>query len=274
MLPAEFASLLSQRRLILDGAVATFLSSDPLTNPAEQLCLSDPESVKALHRTYLEAGADILTTNSFSADSTPVSLRAARLAREVADEDPERGIIVAGSIGPLPGEMTDKELFDGYLLKINALLDGGADILLFETVTDLRPLRAGLRAAEEIARHSGHPTAIMVSATPSHLPTRLLSGESFAELATLANSFPSVATLGLNCGTTPEETATLINLLSRETSLSLSLHPNAGLPGRSLTPRQFAAIIITALAQTPGIAITGGCCGTTPAHIRALRNAI
>ncbi|MDE7345739.1 MAG: methionine synthase [Muribaculaceae bacterium] len=323
----EFTDLLSQRVLVLDGAMGTMLQryilkeedfrgkrfeshSTRLFGCNDILCLTRPDVVKEIHKAYLDAGADIISTDTFNAnavsmadyalDNVPGLIReinrvGAILAKEVSAEATCRGwgghALVAGSIGPTnksatmspdvadpaARNITYDQLHDAYFDQVCGLLEGGVDILLFETVFDTLNLKAGLAAAHEAMKECGREVPVMVSATVSDKSGRTLSGQTLPAFATSIDEFSCVATLGLNCSFGPKDIIPHLRELGNNTSCFISVHPNAGLPdalGRyDVDPDRFIRELSPVFKE--GLAnIVGGCCGTAPEHIAALRKAV
>jgi 5-methyltetrahydrofolate--homocysteine methyltransferase len=279
-------ALLARRPLILDGAMGTML---PERHDTSRVCLTHPQLVSAVHQAYLEAGADIITTNSFQAhaveqavsgfggDVRALNLRAAELARNAADacsgRSPGQRRFVAGAVGPIKPLAPDATKA-AYREQIRGLLEGGVDILLFETIVDAGSVRAALAAVdEEFAR--GVPRPLMLSASLT-LEGRLLSGETveeFYELARRARPF----SVGLNCSFGVRHMRPFLERLSRVADEYVTCHPSAGLPSDSGsypdTPQELAGALAD-LATSRVVDIVGGCCGTTPAHIKAIADAL
>lgn len=255
---------------ILDGAFGTLVGEYSLSEDdyvldgkdargcVDVLCLTRPDVVADIHRRYAEAGADIITTNSLCANALSphtydISRRAAELAKST-------GCFVAGSIGTV----SDKPA-DAYRAQAQGLIDGGVDALLLETITDLCGAREAIAAIREVSVDM----PIMISATldPSG---RLYSGQSVVEFcASMAGVHPM--SIGLNCGYGPNHLLPYLRRLRAVAQCEVSFHPNAGLPGHYATPEAFAAAIATAITEKLAT-IIGGCCGTTPAHISAIKN--
>ncbi|MDE7419612.1 MAG: methionine synthase [Muribaculaceae bacterium] len=323
----EFSSLLKKRVLVLDGAMGTMIqrfslgeedfrgdrfAEHPLrlSGCNDILCLTHPEIIKKIHKSYLDAGADIISTDTFNANAISmadygldrieglireINRSGATIAREAADEamleSPGRVAFVAGSIGPTnkaatmspnvadpaSRNVTYDELNDAYFHQVCGLIEGGVDILLFETVFDTLNLKAGLDAAHRAMEECGRKLPIMVSATVSDKSGRTLSGQTLPAFATSVEEYPCVVSLGLNCSFGPKDIIPYLRELGNSTSHFISVHPNAGLPDAlgkyDVDPERFIAeltpIFNDALAN-----IVGGCCGTTPEHIRELRKVI
>ncbi len=288
--------------LLLDGAAGTWLQGQPVTPEQwgdvegcnEWLNLSAPDIIRGLHTAYLEAGSDIIETNSFG--SSPVTLNeyglaerayeiskaAALLARECADRfsTPEQPRYVFGSVGPgtkLPslGHIGFDELLDSYKQQMQGLLDGGVDGLMIETCQDPLQIKAALAAADDLL---GPDSDIVryVSVTIETTGT-LLVGTSPAAAAAILTPYP-IDVLGINCATGPDAMAHHLDTFNGTWPAALACMPNAGMPEARvdgsvhypLEPQEFAAKL-AALARTYGLSIVGGCCGTTPEHIRQLR---
>jgi 5-methyltetrahydrofolate--homocysteine methyltransferase len=269
--------MLQQNRiLVMDGAMGTLISStqkDPLN-------LTSPELIQSIHRQYLDAGADILKTNTFNSNSGPedfaLNVAGARLVREVADEytaaNPQQPRYVAGSMGPgRDGNAT----IDAYFEQARGLVEGGVDMLLAETITSIRTAQSALTAFEKLFTKIGLELPIMLSVTIS-MDGDLLSGESIDEFWN-AVSIWKLYSVGINCGFGVRHMRPFLERLSRMATTRVSCHPSAGLPnpsgGYDETPEEFAAIFGD-IARQGQINIVGGCCGTTPAHIRAIADAV
>ena len=322
MIRKDIYEELKHRVLVLDGAMGSLIQDYNLTEEDfrgelfanhphdlkgnnDILSLTKPEVIASIHRQYLEAGADILSTNTFNAN--PISQSdyhtegwvhamnkaSAEIARSVADEftaiDPEKPRYVAGAIGP-----TNKTLslspdvnnpgyravtFDGvkaaYREQVEGLLDGGADILLVETVFDTLNAKAALVAIEEALEARGQDIPLMISGTITDASGRTLSGQTLeAFLYTL--SHVKLLSIGLNCSLGATEMKPYLKELSRKAPFFVSAHPNAGLPNQfgryDETPEIMGAEIRDYLDHRY-VNIVGGCCGTTPAHIREFARA-
>ncbi|SNQ49729.1 homocysteine-N5-methyltetrahydrofolate transmethylase, B12-dependent [Frankia canadensis] len=309
----ELRELLSQRVVVLDGAWGTMLQNAGLT-PADYqldslrdhpkdvtgdpdlLNLTRPDVILDVHRQYLAAGADITTTNTFTATSIgqadygleslvrEMNLRGARLARQAADE--AGGRFVAGSIGPLNVTLslsprvedpayravTFEQVRAAYAEQIQALADGGVDLLLIETIFDTLNAKAAIAAAREVAPH----LPLWISVTIVDLSGRTLSGQTVEAFWTsIAHAHPLV--VGVNCSLGAEEMRPHIEALARLADTHTACHPNAGLPnafgGYDQTPEE-AGRLIGEFAAEGLVNIAGGCCGTTPAHIARIAAAV
>lgn len=297
---------LDERILCLDGATGTWLQGaqlgpqdfggDAFDGCNEHLVLTRPDVVTRMHREYLEAGADILETNTFGstglvlAEYPPlheqaytITRRAAELARAAAEEasTPGKPRFVAGSMGPttkaisVTGGVRFDELIDTFDAQGQALLDGGADYLLLETCQDTRNVKAGLLALQRLAERRGAPVPVAVSGTIEPMGT-MLAGQS-AESLYISVAHVDLLYIGLNCATGPEFMADHVRALAELAETRVACVPNAGLPdenGRYLeTPRALAAHLAR-FADLGWLNVVGGCCGTTPAHIRAVSDAM
>lgn len=318
-----FRALLQQRILILDGAMGTMIQQHDLTEADfrgarfadhpidlkgnnDLLSLTQPEIIRAIHAAYLEAGADILETNTFSANAISmadydlVSLSyelneaSARLAREAADQaeaaQPDRPRFVAGVLGPTnrtaslspdvnnPGfrNVTFEALTEAYTTAIEGLVAGGADLLLVETVFDTLNGKAALFALTAFNAQRQTPFPIMISATITDQSGRTLSGQTVEAFCNaVAHARP--LSIGLNCALGADQMRPYLAALGRATGAFVSAHPNAGLPnalgGYDETP-EVMADKIRGFAQAGLINIVGGCCGTSPETIRAMAAAV
>lgn len=290
---------LSKRILILDGAMGTMLQRKGLQGNSESFNLTNPETIGEIHNEYIEAGADIITTNSFSANSISQSEynlsekaglmaeAAARIARKAADETP-RKIWVAGSVGPTSKSLSLAQnindpifrpySFDGmaeaFEVQIRGLVKGGVDLLLFETCFDALNTKAALYAIGHIPEASDIP--IMISASMSDRSGRTLTGQTM-EAFYRSVQHCSPLSFGLNCSLGAEEMIPLIAEVASFATCSVSCYPNAGLPNEmgeyDETPSQMAESV-RKMALAGSVNIVGGCCGTTPEHIKAVAEAV
>jgi 5-methyltetrahydrofolate--homocysteine methyltransferase len=264
----------------------------------ELLNFTRPEVIEQIHRNYLLAGADLIETNTFGASSIvlaeydipdllwDISLQAAKIARRAADaiSTDDRPRFVIGAIGPGTklvslGQTTWQELETSYCTAFTALLEGGADALLLETLQDLLMVKATIVAANRAMAETGRRVPLFVSVTMEQTGTMLLGSELGAAL-NMIEAFPEVVAFGVNCATGPAEMATHIRYLSQHSTRPFSVLPNAGLPVMEagaavykLTPNELAAAH-THFVRDFGAAMVGGCCGTTPAHIQAVSDAL
>ena len=272
---------LKARVLRLDGAMGTQIQQYGL-QPGEDLNLSRPDVIKAIHQAYIDAGADIIETNSFNVLGEHAAQNAregARLARQVADAAP-RKVWVAGSMGPSSKSLTLSpdisrpawreydfdQMAGAYAAHARALIEGGVDFLLLETSFDALNTKAALYGIHQV--HPGFP--VMVSVSVSDRSGRTLTGQTLEAFFTAVSHYPLLA-FGLNCSLGAEELLPLVKGLSAWCPVPIVCYPNAGLPNEmgayDQTPEQMAAQI----AGFDGLVnIIGGCCGTTPAHIQKL----
>lgn len=290
---------LSKRILILDGAMGTMLQRKGLQGNSESFNLTNPETIGEIHNEYIEAGADIITTNSFSANSISQSEynlsdkagqmaeAAARIARKAAGEAP-RKVWVAGSVGPTSKSLSLAQnindpifrpySFDGmaeaFEVQIRGLVKGGVDLLLFETCFDALNTKAALYAIGHIPEASDIP--IMISASMNDRSGRTLTGQTM-EAFYRSVQHCSPLSFGLNCSLGAEEMIPLIAEVASFAACAVSCYPNAGLPNEmgeyDETPSQMAESV-RKMALAGSVNIVGGCCGTTPEHIKAVAEAV
>jgi len=277
----------------------------PLKGNNDLLSLTQPQAIRDVHRQYFEAGADIVETNTFSGTTIgmadyhledlvyELNYKSAKLAREVADEftkkDPSKPRFVAGSIGPTnrtasmspdvndPGyrAITFDDLRIAYKQQVEALIDGGSDILLVETIFDTLNAKAALFAIEEVKEERNLDIPIMVSGTITDASGRTLSGQT-VEAFLISISHIPLLSVGFNCALGADQLKPYLQRLSHNTSFNISAHPNAGLPNAfgqyDQTPEEMQ-VLIREYLQDNLINIIGGCCGTNPEHIRLIAEA-
>ncbi|WP_297516525.1 homocysteine S-methyltransferase family protein [Flavobacterium sp.] len=307
--------ILKQRILVLDGAMGTMLQRNafeeadfrgerfkdfphPLKGNNDLLSITQPEAVKAVHRAYFEAGADIVETNTFSGTTIgmadyhmedlvyELNYQSAKIAREVTDEFTDKPRFVAGSIGPTnrtasmspnvndPGyrAVTFDDLRIAYRQQVEALIDGGADLLLVETIFDTLNAKAALFAIEEVKEERQSDIPVMVSGTITDASGRTLSGQT-VEAFLISIAHIPLLSVGFNCALGADQLKPYLKRLGQHTQLNISAHPNAGLPNAfgqyDQTPEEMQALIREYLNENL-VNIIGGCCGTTPEHIRAI----
>jgi 5-methyltetrahydrofolate--homocysteine methyltransferase len=308
-----FYNLLERRVLLLDGAMGTMIQEN---KPSEEdFCLEETKAVGCnellsltrgdlifeIHSRYMEAGSDIITTNTFCANEfnlaeyglsdevETLNLAACEIAREAAadyERTHERYIFVAGSIGPTNRSLSFSPVVDDptyrksdfaafeamYRRQADALLDGGVDLLLIETVFDTLAAKAAIRACVQAMEARGTRVPIMVSVTFSDMSGRTLSGQTLEAFVTSLSPFP-ICSIGLNCSTGPKQMVPLIRRLASVSPFYVSAHPNAGFPDKegryALSPGTLAEQLASVL-EDGCLNIVGGCCGTTYAHIEAL----
>lgn len=274
----------------------------PLKGNNDLLSLTRPDVIREIHAAYFEAGADIAETNTFSGTSVAqadygledavyeINYHSAKIARSVADEftkrDPNKPRFVAGSIGPTnrtasispdvndPGfrAITFEELAAAYKEQVGALMDGGVDLLLVETVFDTLNAKAALFAIDEIFEERGVSLPIMVSGTITDQSGRTLTGQT-TNAFLISVSHMDLLTVGLNCALGASMMRPYLQVLDKNAPFGVSAHPNAGLPNEfgeyDETPEKMAVQIKEFLDEGL-INIIGGCCGTTPEHIAAI----
>ncbi len=276
----------------------------PLKGNNDLLSITRPDIIKDIHLEYFKAGADIAETNTFSSTSIAqadyglesdewvykLNFESARIAREAADEmtaeEPQKPRFVAGSMGPTnktaslspdvndPGyrAVTFDELRAAYKAQAQALIDGGVDLLLVETVFDTLNAKAAIVGIEEIKQETGRDIPVMVSGTITDASGRTLSGQT-TEAFLISLSHINLFSVGLNCALGANQLRPYLQTLSHEADFHTSAHPNAGLPNEfgeyDQTPEEMAEQIKEYLDEGL-VNVIGGCCGTTPDHIRAI----
>ncbi len=314
---------LDQRILLLDGGFGTMVQPygltetefrgtefadwpTPLKGCNDLLAMTRPAVVREIHEKYLQAGADIVTADSFNANAVSLAdyglseraremaCAAARIARDVADEytarNPQKPRFVAGSVGPTnrtasisadvadpaAREVTFRQLTDAYAEQIEGLLEGGADILLIETVFDTLNAKAALYAIDRIAERTGRKVPVMVSGTLADASGRTLSGQT-VEAFCASVTHAGLLSVGLNCAYGAKQLLPYLERLAAVAPVRISAHPNAGLPnvmgGYDETPAMFAEDVGEYMRRGL-VNIVGGCCGTTPAHIFELQKIV
>ena len=310
---------LKKRILVLDGAMGTmiqrykFTEQDyrgdcfknyhtPLQGNNDLLSITQPQAIKEIHKKYLEAGADIIETNTFSGTSVAMAdyqmqdlvyelnFQSAIIAKEIADEftklTPDKPRFVAGSIGPTNRTaslspdvnkpeyraITFDQLKEAYKEQVEALIDGGVDILLVETIFDTLNAKAALFAIDEVKEARNINIHIMVSGTITDASGRTLSGQTVEAFLTSISHIPLLS-VGFNCALGADQLRPYVKRLSGITEFFTSAHPNAGLPNAfgeyDQTPEQMQQLIKEYLDENL-VNIIGGCCGTTPEHIRLI----
>lgn len=311
--------ILKEKILILDGAMGTMLQRNkfeeadfrgtrlanhpfPLKGNNDLLSITQPQAVKAVHRAYFEAGADIVETNTFSSTSIgqadyqleslvyELNFQSAKIAREVAAEFTDKPRFVAGSIGPTnrtasmspnvndPGfrTVTFDELKIAYRQQVEALLDGGVDLLLVETIFDTLNAKAALFAIEEVKNHRKVSIPVMVSGTITDASGRMLCGQTVEAFLISVSHIPLLS-IGLNCALGADQLKPYLKRLKQHSHLNISAHPNAGLPNAlgnyDQTPAEMQKLIREYLEENI-VNIIGGCCGTTPEHIAAIAETV
>ena len=298
-----FGTEIQQRKLTeADYAGSLGLAKDQKGNN-DILAITRPDVPEAIHRAYFAAGADIAETNTFSANRISqadygaehlvreINVESARLARRVADEFAQDGRprFVAGAVGPTnktlslspdvndPGfrEIDWDELVDVYRQQVAALVEGGADFILIETVFDTLNAKAGIMAVREVERALGREVPIMLSMTLTDLSGRNLSGHT-VEAFWYAVRHAKPLTIGLNCSFGATQLRPHVRALSAIADTAIMIYPNAGLPNElgqyDELPEQTAALV-REWAEAGQVNVLGGCCGSTPAHIAAIAKA-
>ena len=318
----EIREIMKERVLVLDGAMGTMIQRHrleeedfrkgwfeghdrPLKGNNDLLSLTRPDIILDIHRQYLEAGADIIETNTFSGTTIAqadyglesavydINLHSARLAKKACEEytekDPSKPRFVAGSIGPtnrtasISPDVNDPGFravsFDGlakaYREQAAALLDGGADILLVETVFDTLNAKAALFAISEELEARGLEVPVMVSGTITDQSGRTLTGQT-PEAFLISMSHMPLLSIGLNCALGASMMKPYLKALSDNATFGISAHPNAGLPnefGAYDESPQAMAWQVEEFLKDGLVNILGGCCGTTPDHIKAIAEA-
>jgi len=276
--------------------------ASPLKGNNDLLSITQPKAIAEVHRKYFEAGADIVETNTFSGTTIAMAdynmedlvyelnYESAKIAKKVADEfaktTPNKPRFVAGSIGPTNRTaslspdvnkpeyraITFNDLRIAYKQQVEALIDGGVDLLLVETIFDTLNAKAALFAIEEVKEERQIIIPIMVSGTITDASGRTLSGQTVEAFLTSISHVPLLS-VGFNCALGAEQLKPYLQRLSNSTDFFTSAHPNAGLPNAfgeyDQSPKQMQALIENYL-QDGLINIIGGCCGTSPAHIKAI----
>ncbi|MFW1949228.1 methionine synthase [Acinetobacter bereziniae] len=313
--------LLTQRILIIDGAMGTMIQrhkleeadyrgerfadwASDLKGNNDLLVLTQPDIIQGIHEAYLDAGADIIETNSFNGtrvsmsdyhmeDLVPeINREAARIAKQACLKysTPDKPRFVAGVLGPTSRtcsispnvndpafrNITFDELKDNYIEATHALIEGGADIILIETVFDTLNCKAAIFAVKEVFKQLGHELPLMISGTITDASGRTLTGQT-AEAFWNSVRHGDLLSIGFNCALGADAMRPHVKTVSDVADVFVSAHPNAGLPnafgGYDETPEQTAAFL-KEFAESGLINITGGCCGTTPDHIRAIYHAV
>ncbi len=322
----DIVERLRQRILILDGAMGTKIQSMglmpehyhqgrfaqwpvSLTGNNDVLCLTAPDVIGDIHRQYIEAGADIITTNTFSSNrisqheygceemASEMAYEGARIAKQVADafclhsSAFSRQIYVAGSMGPtsrslsLASDMNNPgfrstsfdEMAAAYYEQAKALVNGGVDLLLIETCFDALNTKAALYAIQQINEETGKEMPVMVSATINDRSGRTLTGQTLEAFFVSISHYPHLLSFGLNCSFGVTDLRPFVEQLSSRIPVYLSLYPNAGLPnemGEYDELPNYTASHLRQMAEDGLLNIAGGCCGTNEEHIRAISDAL
>ncbi len=316
----DFKKLLTERILVIDGAMGTMIQRHKLTEKDfrgerfkdhphdlkgnnDLLSITQPEVIKGIHREYFAAGADIVETNTFNANvisqadyhlqdlAYEINFESAKIAKEVADEFnkkfPDKPRFVAGALGPTnktlslspnvndPGyrAVTFDEVADTYYDAARGLIDGGADIILIETIFDTLNAKAAIFGVEKLLSERSLDIPVMISGTIVDQSGRTLSGQTTEAFLTSVSHAKNLVSVGLNCALGAKQMRPFVEDLSNVSDKFLSVYPNAGLPnemgGYDETPQTMATVLEDFL--TSGfVNVVGGCCGTTPDHIKEI----
>ncbi len=318
----QLKNILRERILVLDGAMGTMIQQRKLreedfrgerfkNHPSDLkgdndlLSITQPEIIKEIHSAYLQAGADIIETNTFNSTSIAqadykledlvyeLNYNAARIAKETAEKftkkDPAKPRFVAGALGPTnktaslspdvndPGyrAVTFDQLVDSYHEQIRGLIDGGADILLIETVFDTLNCKTAIYAISDYCEKNNLQIPVMISGTIVDLSGRTLSGQTTEAFWISIAHTKNLLSVGLNCSFGAKQMRPFIEELSKIANCFVSIYPNAGLPnemGEYDETAKVTSSILKEFAENNFYNIVGGCCGTTPAHIKAIAN--
>ena len=315
--------ILTKRILLLDGAMGTMIQryklseedfrkgwfenhTTPLKGNNDLLSLTRPDIIRAIHDEYLEAGSDIIETNTFSATTIAqadyqlekfaydINFHSAKIAKAACEaynlKTPDKPRFVAGSIGPTnrtlsispdvndPGfrNVEFDELVEAYAEQSKGLIDGGADILLVETIFDTLNAKAALFALESVFEERGVKLPVMVSGTITDASGRTLSGQT-TEAFLISVQHADLLSIGLNCALGADAMKPYLKTLNNKSDLMVSAHPNAGLPNEmgeyDETP-EMMGLQIESFIKEGLVNIVGGCCGTTPDHIKTMNEII
>mgnify|MGYP000442277174 CR=1 FL=1 len=315
----KLRSILEDRILVMDGAMGTMIQEykfgeedyrgdqyadvdEDLKGNNELLSITQPDVIKEIHKKFLEAGSDIIETNTFSANhisqadynledkAYDLNIASAKLAREAADEytekNPDKPRFVAGAIGPTnktlslspdvnnPGyrDVSFDEIYECYYEQVEALYEGGVDMFLVETIFDTLNAKAAIYAIEKHAEETGAEVPVMISGTIVDQSGRTLSGQTTEAFWISVQHAPNLLSVGLNCSLGSKEMRPYIEELSDKADCFTSLYPNAGLPnelGEYDETAEYMAEQYAEYCKDGFVNIIGGCCGTTPEHIEA-----
>jgi 5-methyltetrahydrofolate--homocysteine methyltransferase len=311
--------ILNQRIMIIDGAMGTMIQTYQLDEEQyrgerfksiqqhvkgnnDLLCITQPDIILAIHKQFLDAGADILETNTFNAQVISmedykmtdlvdeINIEAAKIARQAADEytakDPSKPRFVAGAVGPTnrtaslspdvnnPGyrAVTFQDLVDAYSQQMKALIKGGVDLILIETIFDTLNAKAALFAINTIKEETGNDIPVMISGTITDASGRTLSGQT-PEAFWNSMSHGEILSIGLNCALGAKDMIPHISEISNVAWVYTTAYPNAGLPnefGQYDESPEAMAKVVEEFMKEGWVNVIGGCCGTTPDHIRAI----
>jgi len=315
----KIRNILNQRIMVIDGAMGTMIQTYNLSEEQyrgerfrdieqlvkgnnDLLVLTQPQIVEAIHRQFLEAGADIIETNTFNAQVISledykmtdlvyeINFEAARIARKAADDytamDPSKPRFVAGAVGPTNRTasmspdvnhpeyraVTFQQLSEAYAQQMNALIDGGVDLILIETIFDTLNAKAALFAINGIKEERNLDIPVMISGTITDASGRTLSGQT-PEAFWNSMSHGDLLSIGLNCALGAKDMIPHIDEISRVANVYVTAYPNAGLPnefGQYDESPEAMARVMEDMMQEGRVNMVGGCCGTTPEHIRAI----
>lgn len=319
----KLRNILAERIMIIDGAMGSMIQTYKLQEEDyrgerfknwhkdvkgnnDMLVITQPHIIKDIHRQYLDAGADIIETNTFSAQAVAladydmqeyayeISYEAARVAKQAVEEykkdNPGAEKFVAGAVGPMnktlslspdvndPGyrAVTFDEVADAYYEHIKGMVDGGADLILIETIFDTLNAKAAIYATEKYFRDTNNRLPVMISGTITDASGRTLSGQTL-EAFYISVSHANPLSIGLNCALGAAQMRPYVEELSQIASCHVSCYPNAGLPnamGEYDESPAITASIVSEFASNGWVNLVGGCCGTTPAHIKAIADAM
>lgn len=320
----KLEEILNRRMILLDGAMGTMIQGYKLTEEDyrgkffkdypkdlkgnnDLLVLTQPDIIREIHSKYLDAGSDIIETNTFNANAISqedyglsnyvyqINFNAAKIAKELCNEytkrNPNKPRFVAGAIGPTNQtlslspdvnkpefrKITFEQLSNAYYEQVKGLVEGGVDIILIETIFDTLNAKAAIYAINNYFKTNQIYLPVMVSGTIVDMSGRTLSGQTVKAFLISLSHTPNLLSIGLNCALGSKQMRSFIEELSENASIYTSLYPNAGLPnefgGYDETP-QFMANVLKEYAQENFINIVGGCCGTGPKHIEAINDAI
>lgn len=311
--------ILNQRIMIIDGAMGTMIQTYHLSEEQyrgdrfksieqlvkgnnDLLCITQPEIILAIHKQFLDAGADIIETNTFNAQVISmedykmtelvdeINIEAAKIARKAADEytakDPSKPRFVAGAVGPTnrtaslspdvnnPGfrAVTFQDLVDAYSQQMKALIKGGVDLILIETIFDTLNAKAALFAINTIKEETGNDIPVMISGTITDASGRTLSGQT-PEAFWNSMSHGEILSIGLNCALGARDMIPHISEISNVAWVYTTAYPNAGLPnefGQYDESPEAMAKVVEEFMKEGWVNVIGGCCGTTPDHIKAI----
>jgi len=300
----ELSELMSKGMLLLDGAMGTMMAGQNLEvhTPVDMLSVTNGDIIGKVHHDYIAAGADIVSTNTFNSNAVSldnyglhdyakdINRKGVLIARKETEAESRRTgrrVFVAGSVGPSCVSLSKikdvekqnylyKNLSEAFAEQMTVLIETGVDILLLETFYDIRNMYAALNGAMKAMHITKKETALIVSAAVSYDSGNLFSGHPLESFVQEAENCDAVACIGINC-MEADKIISIVRKLQKQSSLPVSCHPNAGLPDKTgnykISPVKFADTLDSLIKENP-ISIVGGCCGTTPQHIHALRQLI